>query len=49
MLIGHLNFTFVYDALSSMLTGFVTEEYAKMEHPKWLEELPPNAFVVEKK
>lgn len=49
MMIGHLYFTFVYDALSAMLTGFVTEEYAKMEHPKWLEELPPNAFVVKKK
>ena len=49
MMIGHLYFTFVYDALSSMLTGFVTEEYARMEHPKWLEDLPPNAFVVKKK
>jgi formate dehydrogenase subunit gamma len=49
MMIGHLYFTFVYDALNSMLTGFVTEEYAKMEHPKWLEELPPNAFVVKSK
>lgn len=49
MMIGHLYFTFVYDALNAMLTGFVTEEYAKMEHPKWLEELPPNAFVVKSK
>lgn len=49
MMVGHLYFTFVYDALSSMLTGFVTEEYARMEHPKWLEELPANAFVVNKK
>jgi formate dehydrogenase subunit gamma len=49
MMIGHLYFTFVYDALNSMLTGYVTEEYAKIEHPKWLEELPPNAFVVMKK
>lgn len=46
MLIGHLYFTFVYDALNSMLTGFVTEEYARMEHPKWLSELPENAFVI---
>jgi formate dehydrogenase subunit gamma len=46
MMVGHLYFTFVYDALSSMLTGFVTEEYARIEHPKWLEELPANAFVV---
>jgi formate dehydrogenase subunit gamma len=47
-MIGHLYFTLVYDAFSSMLTGFVTEEYAKMEHPKWLEELPENEFVVKK-
>ncbi|MCL4394823.1 MAG: cytochrome b/b6 domain-containing protein [Chloroflexi bacterium] len=46
MMIGHLYFTFLYDALNSMLTGFVTEEYARMEHPKWLEGLPANAFVV---
>ncbi len=49
MMIGHLYFTFVYDALNSMLTGFVTEEYARMEHPKWLVELPANAFVVKSK
>jgi len=48
MMIGHLYFTFLYEALNSMLTGFVTEEYAKMEHPKWLEELPENEFVVKK-
>jgi formate dehydrogenase subunit gamma len=49
LMIGHLYFTLVYDALSSMLTGFVTEEYAKMEHPQWLEELPENEFIVKKK
>ncbi len=49
MLIGHLYFTFVYDALNSMLTGFVTEDYARLEHPKWLAELPENAFVVRSK
>jgi len=48
LMVGHLYFTFVYDALSGMLQGYVTEEYAKMEHPKWLEELPENAFVVKK-
>ena len=48
LMVGHLYFTFVYDALSGMLRGYVTEEYAKMEHPKWLEELPENAFVVKK-
>ena len=46
LMIGHLYFTFVYDALSSMLRGYVTEEYAKLEHPRWLEELPENEFIV---
>lgn len=45
LMIGHLYFTLVYDALSSMLTGYVTKEYAEMEHPKWVEELPADAFV----
>jgi formate dehydrogenase subunit gamma len=49
LMIGHSYFTFVYDALSGMLRGYVTEEYAKMEHPKWLEELPENQFIVKKK
>jgi formate dehydrogenase subunit gamma len=48
LMIGHLYFTFVYDALSGMLRGYVTEEYARMEHAKWLEELPENEFVVKK-
>jgi formate dehydrogenase subunit gamma len=46
MLIGHLYFTFLYDALPGMLTGYVSEEYARMEHPKWLESLPENEFIV---
>lgn len=49
LLIGHIYFTFLYDAFSAMLTGFVTEEYARMEHPKWLDELPENEFVVKQK
>ncbi|MBI5029957.1 MAG: cytochrome b/b6 domain-containing protein [Chloroflexi bacterium] len=49
LMIGHLYFTFVYDAISGMVRGYVTEEYAKMEHPKWLEELPENQFIVKKK
>ncbi len=48
LMIGHMYFTFVYDALSGMLRGYVTEEYARMEHSKWLEELPENEFVVKK-
>jgi formate dehydrogenase subunit gamma len=46
LMIGHVYFTFLYDALSAMRTGFVTEEYARMEHPKWLEALPPKAGTV---
>lgn len=49
LMIGHLYFTLVYDALSSMLTGYVTEEYAKMEHPKWLETLSENEIIVKNK
>lgn len=49
LMIGHLYFTFVYDALSAMLRGYVTEEYARMEHPKWLAELPENQFIVKQK
>lgn len=47
LLVGHMYFTFVYGALNAMLKGRVTEEYARMEHPKWLAELPESAFVVE--
>lgn len=46
LMIGHVYFTFLYDALSAMLTGFVTEQYARMEHLKWLETLPSEAFAV---
>lgn len=27
-----------------MRTGFVTEQYARMEHRRWLKTLPPEAF-----
>lgn len=27
-----------------MRTGFVTEQYARMEHRRWLETLPAEAF-----
>ena len=46
LMIGHVYFTFLYDAFSAMRTGLVTEPYARMEHLKWLEALPPEAFVV---
>ena len=47
LMIGHVYFTFLYDAFSAMRTGFVTEEYARMEHPKWLNALPSEACAVE--
>ncbi|HHY57380.1 MAG TPA: hypothetical protein GYA08_18305 [Chloroflexi bacterium] len=39
LLAGHLYFTFVYKALSSMTTGYVSKEDAEIEHPKWVEEI----------
>ncbi len=45
LMIGHVYFTFLYDALSAMKTGYVTEEYARAEHRKWLESLPPGTSV----
>jgi formate dehydrogenase subunit gamma len=44
LMIGHVYFTLLYDALSAMRTGYVTERYARLEHEKWLEALPPDAF-----
>lgn len=43
LLVGHVYFTFLYDALSAMRTGHVTEEYARLEHRRWFEGLsgPP--------
>jgi formate dehydrogenase subunit gamma len=43
LLAGHLYFTFVYKALSSMTTGYVSKEEAVIEHPKWVEELEHQA------
>lgn len=39
LMIGHVYFTMVYGALPAMTTGYVSEEYARLEHAKWLEEL----------
>ncbi|MCB0079713.1 MAG: cytochrome b/b6 domain-containing protein [Caldilineaceae bacterium] len=39
LLVGHLYFTFVYNALSGMVTGYVEEEDAQLEHSKWVAEL----------
>ncbi|MEZ4558579.1 MAG: hypothetical protein R2854_19470 [Caldilineaceae bacterium] len=33
LLVGHSYFTFVYKALSGMVTGYVPEEEALIEHP----------------
>ena len=43
LLVGHLYFTFVYQALPGMTTGYVPEEEARLEHSKWVDELPPAA------
>ena len=39
LLVGHLYFTFVYKAISSMTTGYVSKEDAEIEHRKWVEEI----------
>jgi formate dehydrogenase subunit gamma len=40
LLVGHLYFTFVYDALPGMLKGYIPEVEARLEHAKWVESLP---------
>ena len=48
LLIGHLYFTFVYKALPGMTSGYIPEEEARLEHSKWVEELPQEApYIVE--
>ena len=39
LLVGHVYFTFVYSALPGMTTGYISEEAARREHPKWVEEI----------
>ncbi len=39
LLVGHVYFTFVYGALPGMTTGYISEESARLEHPKWVEEV----------
>ena len=39
LLLGHIYFTYVYKAWSSMATGYVPKEDVELEHSKWLEEL----------
>lgn len=45
-LIGHLYFTYVYKAISGMTTGWVEEVEARIEHPKWVEELEAETAAV---
>jgi formate dehydrogenase subunit gamma len=45
LLVGHVYFTFLHGGFSAMRTGWVTEEYARLEHARWVEGLPPEAFV----
>ena len=39
LFVGHAYFTFLYGALPAMISGYVTEEYARLEHSKWLASL----------
>jgi len=39
LLVGHVFFTYVYKAWSSMATGYVPEDEMRLEHGKWVEEL----------
>ncbi len=39
LLVGHIFFTYVYKAWSSMATGYVPKEDMELEHRKWVEEL----------
>jgi cytochrome b subunit of formate dehydrogenase len=39
LLFGHVYFTYVYKAWSSMATGYVPKDDMELEHSKWLEEL----------
>lgn len=50
LLVGHLYFTFVYDALEGMVNGYIPEEAARLEHAKWVEKLPrKEPWMVEEK
>lgn len=39
LLVGHVFFTYVYTAWSSMGTGYVSKEDMELEHSKWVDEL----------
>jgi formate dehydrogenase subunit gamma len=39
LLVGHVFFTYVYKAWSSMATGYVPEDEMRLEHGKWVDEV----------
>lgn len=43
LLVGHVFFTYVYTAWSSMGTGYVSKDDMEMEHSKWVGELEHEA------
>lgn len=43
LMVGHVYFTFVYGALDGMIKGTITRLYARVEHPRWLQELEKEA------
>jgi formate dehydrogenase subunit gamma len=45
LMVGHVYFTLLYGGLDAMLKGYVSVEYARMEHPKWLASLPDSAYI----
>lgn len=47
LLVGHVYFTFLYGALPAMWTGYVSEEYARMEHREWLDHVKERAPALE--
>ena len=47
LLVGHVFFTYVYTAWSSMGTGYVSKDDMEMEHSKWVDELEHEAAETE--
>jgi formate dehydrogenase subunit gamma len=39
LMIGHVYFTFLYGALPAMETGWISAEYARLEHRAWYDEV----------
>jgi formate dehydrogenase subunit gamma len=47
LLVGHVFFTYVYTAWSSMGTGYVSKEDMELEHSKWVDEIEHDATDVQ--